>query len=145
MQFPRWHSDKESACQCRRPRRHEFDAWVGKFPQRRKQQPTPVFLPGKFHGQRSLAGYSPWGHKGLETPEQIHTHTCSWIASFNILKMVILPKLIYTFNMTVWKSLLPSFQFSCSVLSDYLQPHGLQHTRLPVHHQLPELAQTHVQ
>ena len=36
-----------------------FDAWVGKIPWRRKWQPTPVFLPGKFHGWRSLAGYSP--------------------------------------------------------------------------------------
>ena len=34
--------------------------WVGKIPWRRKWQPTPVFLPGKSHGQRSLAGYNPW-------------------------------------------------------------------------------------
>ena len=39
-----------------------FDPWVvRKIPWRRKQQPTPVFLPGKSHGQRSLAGYSSWG------------------------------------------------------------------------------------
>ena len=37
-----------------------FDPWVGKIPWRRKWQPTPVFLPGKSHGQRSLAGYSPY-------------------------------------------------------------------------------------
>ena len=36
---------------------------LGRFPWRRKWQPTPVFLPGEFHGQRSLAGYSPWGRK----------------------------------------------------------------------------------
>ena len=42
---------------------------VGKIPCRRKWQPTPVFLPGEFHGQRSLAGYSPWGHKELDTIE----------------------------------------------------------------------------
>ena len=36
-------------------------SWVGKIPWRRKWHPTPVFLPGKSHGQRSLAGYSPWG------------------------------------------------------------------------------------
>ena len=36
---------------------------IGKIPWRRKWQPTPVFLPGKFHGQRSLAGYSPWDHR----------------------------------------------------------------------------------
>ena len=44
--------------QCGRP---GFDPWVGKIPWRREQLPTPGFLPGKFHGQRSLAGYSPWG------------------------------------------------------------------------------------
>ena len=44
---------------------------MGKIPWRRKWQPTPVFLPGEFHGQRSLAGYSPWGHKELDTTEQV--------------------------------------------------------------------------
>ena len=39
----------------------------GKIPWRRKWQPTPVFLPGKSHGQRNLAGYSPWGRKELDT------------------------------------------------------------------------------
>ena len=41
----------------------ELDPWVGKIPCRRAWQPTPVFLPGESHGQRSLEGYSPWGHK----------------------------------------------------------------------------------
>ena len=40
-------------------RKHRFDPWVGKSPWRRIWQPTPVFLPGKFHGQRSLVGYTP--------------------------------------------------------------------------------------
>ena len=44
----------------------EFDPWVRKISWRRKWQPTPVFLPGKFHGQRNLEGYSPWGHKELD-------------------------------------------------------------------------------
>ena len=57
--LPRWLGNKESACQCK----IQFDPWVGKIPQRRKLQPTPVCLPGKSHEQRSLAGYSPWGHK----------------------------------------------------------------------------------
>ena len=39
-----------------------FDPWVGKIPWRRKWQPTLVFLPGKSHGQKNLAGYSPWSH-----------------------------------------------------------------------------------
>ena len=42
---------------------------------RRKWQLTPVFLPGKSHGQRSLVGYSSWGHKESDTTEQTHTHT----------------------------------------------------------------------
>ena len=55
-----WLSGEKSACQCRR---HGFSPWVGKIPWRRKGPPTPVFLPGKSHGQRSLAGYSPPGNK----------------------------------------------------------------------------------
>ena len=54
--FPRWLSGKESVCQCRRA---GLTPWVGKTLWRRKQQPTPVFLPGEAHGQRSLAGYGP--------------------------------------------------------------------------------------
>ena len=52
--------------QCRRPR---FSLWVGKIRWRRKWQPTPVSLPGESHGQRSLAGYSPWGWKKSDTTE----------------------------------------------------------------------------
>ena len=59
LELPRWCSGKEIVCQCRRHRRCEFDAWVGKIPWRRKWQPTSVFLPGKSDGQRSLMGYSP--------------------------------------------------------------------------------------
>ena len=58
---PRWHSSKEPACPCRRCKREGFDCWVGKSLWSRKQQPAPVFLPEKFHGQRSQEGYSPWG------------------------------------------------------------------------------------
>ena len=47
-------------------RRREFDPWVGKMRWGRKWQPTPVFLSRKSHGQRSLAGYSPWGHKRVK-------------------------------------------------------------------------------
>ena len=54
---------KESTCQCRRFKRLHFDPWVGKIPWRRKWQPTPVFLPGESHGQRSMMGYSPWCRK----------------------------------------------------------------------------------
>ena len=56
--LPKWHSGKESACQCRRC---GFSPWVRKMPWRRKWQPTPVFLPGNFHGQRSPVGLKSMG------------------------------------------------------------------------------------
>ena len=54
----RWLSGKKkkSVCQFRRHKRPKFDTWVQKIPWKRKWQPTPVFLPDKFHGQRSLVG-----------------------------------------------------------------------------------------
>ena len=59
--IPRWLCGKGSACQCRS---HSFNPCFWKMPWRRKWQTTLVFLPGKSHGQRSLAGYNnPWDHK----------------------------------------------------------------------------------
>ena len=57
-----WLSSKESAPN------------AGDTPWRRKWQPSPVFLPEKSHGQRSLVGYSPWGHKKSDITEQLSTH-----------------------------------------------------------------------
>ena len=67
--FPGGTSGKEPTCQCRRCKRHGFDPWVGKIPWRRAWQPTPVFLPGESHEQRSLRGYSPWGCKESDMTE----------------------------------------------------------------------------
>ena len=67
--LPRCCSDKESACQCRTG----CNPWVGKIPWGMKWQPTLVFLPGESRGQRSLAGYSPWGRRESDMIE----HTCS--------------------------------------------------------------------
>ena len=50
-------------------KRQGFDPCIGKIPWRRKWQPTPVFLPGEYHGQRSLVGCSPWGRKELDRTE----------------------------------------------------------------------------
>ena len=72
--LPRWYSGKESTCQCRRCRRRGFDPWLGKISWRRKWQPTLVFLPGKSHGQRSLAAYTPWGCEELDTTEHGTEH-----------------------------------------------------------------------
>ena len=82
--FPQWLSRQKILLQCRRHRRHRFKPWIGKILWRRKWQSTPVFLPGEFHGQKSLAGYSLWGHKVLGMSEhmaykthssQLHTHS----------------------------------------------------------------------
>ena len=54
-------------------KRHRFDPWIGKILWRRKWWSTPVFLPGKSHGQRSLAGYGPWGQKESDTIEHAYT------------------------------------------------------------------------
>ena len=71
--LPSWLSGKESAGQCRRCRKHWFNPWVTEIPWSRKWQPMPVFLPGKVHGQRHLASYSPWGCQESDTTE----HVCS--------------------------------------------------------------------
>ena len=72
--FPWWLSGKESACQSRRC---GFDSWVGKIPWRRKWQATPVFLSEKSNGQRSLAGYSPWGRKESDTTQGLNNNNLS--------------------------------------------------------------------
>ena len=85
QELPRWLRGKESTCQCRMHRRCGFSPWVGKISWRRKWQPTPVFLPEKSHGQRSLEGCSPWlcrvghawaaEHAHTDTHTDTHTHT----------------------------------------------------------------------
>ena len=67
-----WLIGKESICQCRRL---GFNPWVGKNPWRRELQPTPVLLAGKFHGQRSLAGYRSRGRKSQDTTYQLKRTT----------------------------------------------------------------------
>ena len=63
-------SDGKSIClQCGRP---GFDPYVRKVPWRRKCQPTPVLLPEKSRGRKSLVGYSPWGRKESYTTEWLH-------------------------------------------------------------------------
>ena len=56
-------------------KRRRFSPRVGKIPWRRAWKPTPVFLPGESHGQRSLVGYSPWGHTDTDMTEQLSTHS----------------------------------------------------------------------
>ena len=63
MGFPGGSEDKESVSNVGNP---GSIPGSGRFPWRREWLPTPVFLLGAFHGQRSLVGYSPWGHKELD-------------------------------------------------------------------------------
>ena len=105
--LPRWFSSKESACQCRICKRCRFDPWVRKISWSRKWQPTPVCSPGKFHGQRSLAGYIVHGATKSQTQltQDIHSLFSRLISELFLL-------------------------FSHSVGFDSLRPHRLQHTRL---------------
>ena len=75
------------------PPANEGDLGVGKIPYRKKGLPTPVFLPGKSHGQRSLASYSPWGCKESEATE----HACTLILC------LVLPLSICIFNFSMLK------------------------------------------
>ena len=104
-----WLIWKRTCLQCRRSR---FDPWVRKIPWRREWQPTPVLLPGEFHGQRNLAGYSPWGRRALDLTEQL---TLSLF--FTFMEITQRREAGYFFNNRVdpaYKSLLP---FPCTSAS----------------------------
>ena len=80
-ELPRWRGGQEFTGQCGRRRRRGIDPWVGKIPWSRKWQPTPVFLPGKSHGQRSLAGYQSNPpdssvHGVIKSQTRLSMHTC---------------------------------------------------------------------
>ena len=84
MGLPGDTSGKEPAWEYRRCKRCGFDLWVGKIPWRRAWQPTPVFLPGKSHGQRNLAGYNPQGHRELDKIKTaqhacMHVYICIYV------------------------------------------------------------------
>ena len=108
--LPRWLSGKESACQ---RRRYGFDPWVGKIPWRRKWQHTPVFLPRKYHRQKSLAGYGPQGHKELDMTEWLCMHALADNqGQLSLLAHRVTKGIVRRAMGSVW-------------------PHGLQPTRLP--------------
>jgi hypothetical protein len=64
------------------------DPWVEKILWRRKWQPTPVFFPGKSHGQRSRLGYGPWGCKELDTTEQLNFQRSSDLRASLVVQLV---------------------------------------------------------
>ena len=65
-------SGNESTCQNRRCKRCGFDPWVGEMPWSREWHPPPVFLLGKFHGQRTPKDCSPWSHEESDTTERVN-------------------------------------------------------------------------
>ena len=66
-------SGKESTCKCRKVKRHRFSPWVGKIPGKGSCNPLQY-----FHGQKSLLGYSVWGHKEEDMNEGLSMHTCTF-------------------------------------------------------------------
>ena len=70
-----WCSGKDSVSSAEDVRDMSSIHWSGKIPWRRKWQPTPVFVPEKSHGQRSLVSYSSWGRKESNTTEQLSMST----------------------------------------------------------------------
>ena len=87
---------RESACQCRRHKRCGFHPWVGKIPWRRKWQPTPVLLPGKSHGWRSLGSYSHRVSKSQTRLSSTQTHVPSIVLSaLPVLSLLLLLLLLH--------------------------------------------------
>ena len=81
---PRWLSGKESACQCRKLRRHRFDPWSGISPGGGNGNSLRYSFLEKFHGHRSIVGYSPWGRKELDRTEQLSLHRLPYDTSISI-------------------------------------------------------------
>ena len=92
--LPWWLRQWRICLQCRRP---GFDPWVRKIPWRREWQPTPGFSPGESHGQRSLVGYSPRGHKELGTTEPLtpwirgptKPQSLSWLQAYSLSSLML--------------------------------------------------------
>ena len=95
--------------QCRRA---WFDPWVRKFPWKREWQPTPVFLPGEFQGQRSLEGYSPWGHKESDMTERL---TLSLFLKWRAV--------LWDWALNLWQLIIVSvrIELNCRMLSWYMR------------------------
>ena len=140
MGFPGGASGKEPACQCSRCRRHRFDPWVRKIPCRRKWQPTPIFLPGESHGQRSLAKSRTW-------LKQLSRHARTIIAFAVIHNSAWSPRtLTYVAKYQTIYVCINLLIYCCSVVQSSSTLCDLMDCStpdFPVLHHLPELAQTH--
>ena len=91
--FPGGSDGKASCLQCGRP---GFDPWVGKILWRRKWQPTPVLLPGKSHGWKSMVGYSPWRCKEQDTIERLHFTSLQTLGWEELMPQVSVSKSIFS-------------------------------------------------
>ena len=108
--------------QCRRP---GFDSWVRKMPWRSKKLPTPVFLPGEFHGQRSLAGYSSRGLKESDTTEQltfIYIFFSLFLSIYKIVRTSLIAQLVK--NLSAMQETLFRFQGQEDPLEKGLATHS---------------------
>ena len=89
---------------CRRPR---FNPWVRKIPWRRDWQPIPIFLPGGFHGQRTLVGYSAWHCKESSMTEWLSTHTLKRKVYY-VLALFLVPSNLTFFMSSKYPTISPS-------------------------------------
>ena len=115
-----WHSGKKFTHQHRRSGRPGFDPWMGKVPWRRKWQATPVFLPGKSRGWRSLVDYSPQGCKGSDTTE--------WVNNMRINPLPVMPSWsdiesrMYVLLLREWSRSIPSAAAPFPQSEDFVGP-----------------------
>ena len=132
--------------QCRLP---AFDHWVRKIPWRRKWQPTPVFSPGKSHGQKSLLGYSLWGPKELDKTEWLTLSLFSYLVIEQV--TFISPSAFLGLGLEVWLLAMVSWfnisfivvvqSLSCVWLCDLMD---CSTPGFPVFHCLSEFARTRI-
>ena len=129
------HSIKETCLQCRRP---EFNPWVGKISWRKEWISTPVFLPGKFHEQRSLVGDSPWDHKELDTTEGLqHIHTHAHIY-FNTSISLLIFDYIFGQSFPILDMILEQAAAVAAAKSLQLQAGGLKKKKARIIHPIPD-------
>ena len=80
-------------------------------------QPTPIFLPGESHGQRSLVGYSPWGYEESDTTEhtQTYTHTRAYMFVFNIAEIILAMSFLHSFF--TWQYIISSYSLAVIIVN----------------------------
>ena len=105
---------KNSPAPCRRCRRRGFGPWIRKISWREAWQPTPVFLPGESRGQKSLAGYSPWGCRVGHNWSDL-AHMLLWILNYSLDIGCISLCLSLTWGSSIW---LWSMRTGSSVLGE---------------------------